>query len=81
MDWTEIKRENNDIQYNCTKLYIGLEEFKISWKNYKNNPDYDVFFSGKYITTSQSLEEAKKEVLVYMKKLHKTLGEYLDSNN
>lgn len=62
IEWSDVQKPSNGINYDHCIGYTPLGEFVITWKSWKERPDYDIevtpFTVGNVFTPYYSLEDA-----------------------
>lgn len=77
MEWTEEKTGNANVPYNHVISVTPLGECVISWKSWKEKPDYSIELNDAYIGTEYSLEDAKTLAKDHFNTILSDLKEFL----
>ena len=78
MDWTEPKPPTDGIcYYDHVDCDTPLGLCRITWKSWKERPDYDVEFDGISIGFASDLEEAKELAVQHLIDKHRSLSAFL----
>ena len=77
MNWTDPQPPTTNVGYNHVKLSTPLGEILITWKGWKERPDYGIEFESEWIGVEYDLESAKNRAIEYLKTKYEELGKLL----
>lgn len=59
LTWTDPSKPNDSCPYDHMRADTPFGEYLITWKSWKDYPDYGIDFQDNYVSFASSLEEAK----------------------
>ncbi len=60
LTWTEPKKPGPECHYDNTEATTPFGTYLITWKSWKDYPDYCVDFQADFVTVGSSLDDAKE---------------------
>lgn len=81
MNWTEETEATKEIPYSHVKCQTPIGRVIITWKNWKENPSYDVELNNDWIGNSFDLDSAKSLAKNHVIDVAKKLNRFINGGD